>query len=50
MNEYWFELPDGTKITYDRDNNAQTEKEWLESKGYKNISEEFLANCRCYAK
>lgn len=49
MSEYIFEMPDGTKITYDRDNTKQSEAEWLESKGYKNVTEQFLSECRVYA-
>ena len=46
---YVFEMPDGTKIIYDRDNKKQTEKEWLASKGYPDIDDETIKNSRVYA-
>ena len=49
MSEYIFEMPDGKKIPYDRDNAKQSEAEWLESKGYKNVTEQFLSECKVYA-
>ena len=48
LSNYIFEFPDGSKIEYDRDNRKQSEKEWLESKGYKDITNEFLRQCRVY--
>jgi hypothetical protein len=49
MSDYIFEMPDGTKIQYDRDNDKQSEKEWLESKGYSNVTEQFLSECKVYS-